>query len=59
MRDHAECNVDILGLLGALEVGSIRELAFLSGIYLSMDLKVTEGGPVGHKTGLSPLLPGL
>ena len=35
------------------EGGFICKFMLFSHIYLSMNLKVMQGGPVGHKTGLS------
>ena len=58
-RQHAEGPIQITRLPRTKEVGFVSKLAFLSGVYPGANPKVTEGGPVGHKTGLSPLLPGL
>ena len=51
--------VCIAGLLRTKEGGFISKFVLFSHIYPSANPKVTEGSPIGHKTGLSPLLPRL
>ena len=53
---NAEGLIKIAGLLRTKEGGFISKLTFLSGVYPSANPKVTEGGSIGHKTGLSPPL---
>ena len=56
---NAEAPFHVAGLPRMKEVGFVSKLAFLSVVYPGADPKVAEGSPVGHKTGLSPSLPGL
>ena len=56
---QVEGPIQIAGLPRTKEGGFISKLAFLRGVYPGANPKVAEGGPVGHETGLSPLLPRL
>ena len=53
---HAKSPIEITRLPRTKEGSFVSKLGFLNGIYPSTNPKVAEGGPVGHKTRLSPLL---
>ena len=62
LLQHAESPFHISGLPGTMEGGIVKFItqpAFFSIVYPSANPKVAEGGPIGHKTGLSPSLPRL
>ena len=51
--------LEITGLPRTKEGGFVSELTFLNVVYPSANPKIAEGGPIGHKTRLSPPLAGL
>ena len=48
--NHAFCIARLLGTKGG---GFVSKFTLFSCVYPSVNPKVVEGGPIGHKTGLS------
>ena len=55
-RQQVAGPLEITGLPRTKEGGFVSELAFRNVVYPSVNPKVAEGGPIGHKTRLSPPL---